>query len=143
MAIKVNYLRDTYYVKEHLSTGQTLYMEFYLNDWRKEGRVWFYVYCQIYKKRKKIDEDYSNKAITGLNPIESAIKMRAAFEALEAEILEQFQYLNVRICIEALDARRAKAYAAYLTKKGYVRLYPRSKDFTLYKDFPKIDREAI
>lgn len=142
MIIRENYLGDAYYIKEHLSTGQTLYMEFFIDEWRKEDKVWFGVYCQIYKKRKKIDEDYSNKTITGINPIESVVKIRAAFETLESKITEQFQCLNIRICVGALDARRAKAYAAYLTKKGYVRLYPRSKDFTLYKDFPKIEGEV-
>lgn len=115
----VNDIRNgKWYVKEKLSNGQTLLLEFYLYDQTDTNHKWTVV-LSVYSKRKHCDSNLDNVVMTGTNPWESVTKAMEAFNLLEKEVVNFYNNTDNIIFCDWSDNKRRDAYYKFLHKKGY------------------------
>lgn len=107
-----------YTIKDKLSNGQTMLMDFYNYRTEKGNRYWN-VSASIYTKRKNIEKDEELKHITGNSPFESAIVGMKAFKMLEQAIVNDYNHWNNIIEVHGTNKKRTEAYYAFLSKRGY------------------------
>ena len=99
---------------------QTLELRFYEYWYDYDtNTVYFSIMLSVHNKRKHLERDMGNKAITGQNPFKNAVIGLRMFEAMEKKTVEDFSYQNIVIFCSWLDKRRREAYEKILMRRGY------------------------
>ena len=113
-------MMPTYYIKEKLSNGQTIFMALELYDERDCTNYWN-VYLTIYNKRKHTMSNLDAVKSTGKNPFESASICRTMFKDLVMELLKSGYNRDCdnMVTITWTDNRRRDVYYRYLHRFGY------------------------
>ena len=120
MEVKWDSENDQYFIKQKLSSGQTMFMCFQLYEEPMDAARWNIV-LGIYNKRKHTDRNETNAIITGKNPLESFVVARKMFIKLEHEVLTSYygrEYDTIIYCCW-VDNRRRDAYYKVLSRYGY------------------------
>ena len=98
---------------------QTLELRFYKYWYDYDtNTIYFSIMLSVHNKRKHLERDMGNKAITGQNPFKNAVIGLRMFEAMEKKTVEDFSYQNIVIFCSWLDKRRREAYEKILIEKS-------------------------
>ena len=114
-----DFTEKTWYMKQKMDNGQTIYMGFQLSDITRHAHYWNIILC-VYTKRRNIGRIFDEKQITGKNPIATVHAARSMFYLLErkVEFLGNRKVDNIIYCTW-LDNRRRDAYYRFLHRRGY------------------------
>lgn len=137
MEIQWDSENEQYFIKQRLSSGQTMCMCFQLCENPVDTAKWN-IALSIYNKRKHADRNVTNAIITGKNPLESFIVARKMFKKLECKVLTSYygKYYDTIIYCCWVDNRRRDAYYKVLSRYGYD--YGVLDGYkVIYKKFPK------
>ena len=118
LEVQYNIQDDIYYIKQKLSSGQTLAMYFECMHVSNTSVHWN-IAMELYSKRNSANHNMASKTLTGKNPLETFIFARKMFLQLQNVVLQENDDMERIISCDWIDNRRRDAYYKVLHRYGY------------------------